>query len=117
MPEWKLAQDWGWIAESGELTETGARHARPRGQAGDSPREKKRQEPLGRPPQTQGTPVDVNRATADMDSCSEPSFPECQTTRTRTRNVLLLALIGMIAWSLLAFIGFIALSAIFISVP
>jgi hypothetical protein len=27
MPEWKLAQDWGWIAESGELTGAGARHA------------------------------------------------------------------------------------------
>jgi hypothetical protein len=27
MPEWKLARDWGWILESGELTESGARHA------------------------------------------------------------------------------------------
>jgi hypothetical protein len=27
MPEWKLAQSWGWIEESGELTVTGARHA------------------------------------------------------------------------------------------
>jgi hypothetical protein len=27
MSEWKLARDWGWIAESGEMTETGARHA------------------------------------------------------------------------------------------
>jgi hypothetical protein len=27
MPEWRMARDWGWIAESGEMTETGARHA------------------------------------------------------------------------------------------
>jgi len=27
LPEWKLARDWGWIEESGELTPTGARHA------------------------------------------------------------------------------------------
>ena len=27
MPEWKLARDWEWIEESGELTQTGARHA------------------------------------------------------------------------------------------
>jgi hypothetical protein len=27
MPEWKLAQDWGWIEESGELTVAGARQA------------------------------------------------------------------------------------------
>ena len=27
MPEWKLAQNWGWITESGELTLSGARHA------------------------------------------------------------------------------------------
>jgi hypothetical protein len=27
MPEWKLAQHLGWVVESGELTETGARHA------------------------------------------------------------------------------------------
>jgi len=27
MSEWKLARDWGWIEESGELTVTGARHA------------------------------------------------------------------------------------------
>ena len=27
MPEWKLAQDWGWIEESGELTATGTRQA------------------------------------------------------------------------------------------
>ena len=27
MPEWKLAQNRGWITEAGELTESGARHA------------------------------------------------------------------------------------------
>ncbi|MET0565161.1 MAG: hypothetical protein ABW021_01785 [Acidimicrobiia bacterium] len=27
MPEWRQAQDWGWILESGELTGSGARHA------------------------------------------------------------------------------------------
>lgn len=27
MPEWNLAQNWGWITDSGELTMSGARHA------------------------------------------------------------------------------------------
>jgi hypothetical protein len=27
MPEWKFAQECGWITESGELTVSGARHA------------------------------------------------------------------------------------------
>ena len=27
MPEWKLAREWGWIMESGELTGSGHQHA------------------------------------------------------------------------------------------
>jgi hypothetical protein len=27
MPEWKLARHLGWVVDSDELTETGARHA------------------------------------------------------------------------------------------